>query len=194
MSDMQGSLDRLRMDIHTHAISRRAVLKRAAALGLSAPIIAGLLAACGDDGDEDAGDESPDVTNTTGATGADTTPTAAAGGETPAAEETKEPDDAGESTATSGDTDGATGERGGGGNLRMLYWQAPTILNPHFSQGTKDDEASRITLEPLAEFDNEGNPVLFLGAEFPSLENGGVSEEGTTLTWKLREGVKCHDC
>ena len=37
--------------------------------------------------------------------------------------------------------------------LKLLYWQAPTILNPHLSTGTKDLEASRITLEPLASYD-----------------------------------------
>lgn len=31
-----------------------------------------------------------------------------------------------------------------GDTLRLLYWQAPTILNPHLAQGTKDFEASRI--------------------------------------------------
>ena len=193
MSDMHAGLDRLRKDVLERNISRRGVLKRAAALGLSAPVIAGLLAACGDDDDVDTGDDAPDVTMTTGGAGGDTTPTVADDSETPAAGETEEPDEAGDATATSGETGGATGERGGGGNLRMLYWQAPTILNPHFSQGTKDDEASRICLEPLAEFDNDGNPVLFLGAEFPSLENGGVSEDGRTITWSLREGVTWHD-
>ena len=29
--------------------------------------------------------------------------------------------------------------------LRLLYWQAPTILNPHLANGTKDFEGSRIT-------------------------------------------------
>ncbi len=77
--------------------------------------------------------------------------------------------------------------------LRLLYWQAPTILNPHFSSGFKDSEASRITLEPLASFDAEGNLVLFLAAEEPSLENGGVSEDGTIVTWQLKEGVLWSD-
>ncbi len=77
--------------------------------------------------------------------------------------------------------------------LRLLYWQAPTILNPHLSSGFKDSEASRITLEPLASFDAEGNLVLFLAAEEPSLENGGVSEDGTTVTWKLKEGILWSD-
>ena len=35
-------------------------------------------------------------------------------------------------------------QRGGGGPLRTLWWQAPTLLNPHFATGTKDVDASRI--------------------------------------------------
>ena len=31
--------------------------------------------------------------------------------------------------------------RGGGGQLKVLWWQAPTLLNPHFATGTKDQEA-----------------------------------------------------
>ncbi|PSN15199.1 peptide ABC transporter substrate-binding protein [filamentous cyanobacterium CCT1] len=77
--------------------------------------------------------------------------------------------------------------------LRLLYWQAPTILNPHFSSGFKDSEASRITLEPLASFDADGNMVLFLAAEEPSLDNGGVAADGTSVTWKLKEGITWSD-
>ena len=39
---------------------------------------------------------------------------------------------------------------GGGGALKVLWWQAPTLLNPHFAVGTKDQDASRIFYEPLA--------------------------------------------
>lgn len=77
--------------------------------------------------------------------------------------------------------------------LRLLYWQAPTILNPHFSSGFKDAEASRITLEPLASFDADGNMVLFLAAEEPTLDNGGVAADGTSVTWKLKEGITWSD-
>src|SRR5262245_61206043 len=42
--------------------------------------------------------------------------------------------------------------RGGGGTLRLLYWQAPTILNPHLSTGLKDGTAARLFYEPLAAF------------------------------------------
>ena len=37
--------------------------------------------------------------------------------------------------------------RGGGGDLKMLWWQAPTILNPHLAIGVKDDDGSRLTAE-----------------------------------------------
>ncbi len=83
--------------------------------------------------------------------------------------------------------------RGGGGQLKVLWWQAPTLLNPHFATGTKDQDASRIFYEPLAGFDPDGNVVPALAAEVPSLENGGVARDGTSVTWKLKRGVTWHD-
>ena len=77
--------------------------------------------------------------------------------------------------------------------LKLLYWQAPTILNPHLSTGFKDAEASRITLEPLASFDNKGNLIPFLAADIPTVENGGVAEDGKSVTWKLKQDVKWSD-
>ena len=77
--------------------------------------------------------------------------------------------------------------------LKLLYWQAPTILNPHLSTGFKDAEASRIALEPLASFDNEGNLVPFLAAEVPTTENGGIAGDGRSVTWKLKQNVKWSD-
>ena len=57
---------------------------------------------------------------------------------------------------------------GGGGVLKLLYWQAITLLNPHFAIGTKDQEGSRIFYEPLAGWDAEGNLVPALAAEIPA--------------------------
>jgi peptide/nickel transport system substrate-binding protein len=82
---------------------------------------------------------------------------------------------------------------GGGGPLKILYWQAPTLLNPHFASGTKDQDASNIFYEPLAGWDVEGNLVPKLAAEIPTKQNGGLSADGTTVTWKLKPGVKWHD-
>ena len=77
--------------------------------------------------------------------------------------------------------------------LKLLYWQAPTILNPHLSNGSKDVEASRITLEPLASFNNRGELIPFLAAEVPTRENGALSADGKSVTWQLKEGIKWSD-
>jgi peptide/nickel transport system substrate-binding protein len=82
---------------------------------------------------------------------------------------------------------------GGGGALKMLFWQAPTLLNPHFSVGTKDAEGCRIFYEPLAAWDPDGNLVPMLAAEIPDIENGGVAADGMSVTWKLKKGVEWHD-
>lgn len=83
--------------------------------------------------------------------------------------------------------------RGEGGTLRMLYWQAPTILNPHLDSSLKDWEVSRITLEPLASFDAAGNLLPILAAQVPSLQNGGVAADGRSVTWRLRQNVSWSD-
>ena len=82
---------------------------------------------------------------------------------------------------------------GGGGPLKLLWWQSPTLLNPHFAVGTKDQEGSRLFYEPLASWDAEGNLALILAAEIPSIQNGGLSPDGKSVTWKLKPGVKWHD-
>ncbi|MFO1293992.1 MAG: peptide ABC transporter substrate-binding protein [Rubrivivax sp.] len=84
-------------------------------------------------------------------------------------------------------------KRGGGGTLKLIYWQAAVHLNPHYAGGTKDQDASRIFYEPLAGWDSEGNLVPFLAAEVPTRANGGVAADGKSVTWKLKRGVKWHD-
>jgi peptide/nickel transport system substrate-binding protein len=76
-------------------------------------------------------------------------------------------------------------KRGGGGALKLLWWQGATLLNPHFAVGTKDQEGSRIFYEPLAGWDPDGNLVPVLAAEIPDTENGGLSRDGLSVTWKL---------
>jgi peptide/nickel transport system substrate-binding protein len=84
-------------------------------------------------------------------------------------------------------------KRGGGGTLRLLWWQGPTLLNPHFATGTKDQDGSRLFYEPLASWHPEGVLIPILAAEIPSLENGGVAADGRTVTWKLKRNVQWHD-
>ena len=82
---------------------------------------------------------------------------------------------------------------GGGGTVKLLLWQAPTLLNPHIALGTKDQEACRLFYEPLAGWDQDGNLVPILAAEIPSKENDGLTEDGLSVVWKLKRGVKWHD-
>jgi len=84
-------------------------------------------------------------------------------------------------------------KRGGGGALKLLWWQGATLLNPHFAVGTKDQEGSRIFYEPLAAYDDEGNYVPILAAEIPSIQNGGLTADGKSVVWKLKKGVQWHD-
>ena len=73
-------------------------------------------------------------------------------------------------------------KRGGGGALKVLWWQSPTLLNPHFATGTKDQDGSRIFYEPLAAFDPDGNLAPILAAEIPSIQNGAVAKDGKSVT------------
>jgi peptide/nickel transport system substrate-binding protein len=84
-------------------------------------------------------------------------------------------------------------KRGGGGPLKLLWWQGPTLLNPHFATGTKDQDGSRVFYEPLACWDAAGNLGAVLVTEIPSLQNGGLSADAKSVTWKLKPGVKWHD-
>src|SRR5947207_15296532 len=77
-------------------------------------------------------------------------------------------------------------KRGGGGSLKLLWWQGPTLLNPHFATGTKDQDGSRLCYEPLACWDPDGNMKLVLASAIPSVQNGPLAADGKSVTWKLK--------
>ena len=77
--------------------------------------------------------------------------------------------------------------------LTIHYWQAPSVPNPYLSGGNKDTDAGAVTLEPLAKYDPDGNIVPALASEVPTIENGGVSSDLMSITWKLKEGLKWSD-
>ena len=66
----------------------------------------------------------------------------------------------------------AFAERGSDGNVNIIYWQAPSTLNPYLSGGTKEFESASLVLESLGRFDNTGL---------------------TSITWKLQEGLLWSD-
>lgn len=87
----------------------------------------------------------------------------------------------------------AHAERGSDGEVKIIYWQAPSILNPYLSGGTKDIESASLVVEPLARFNEKGALVPYLVDEIPTVENGGVSADLTSITWKLKEGLLWSD-
>ncbi len=126
-----------------------------------------LAAACGSGSDsaDDSSDNSADVTTPVDDGGSDTT-------DAPAP------------------TGGTAGE---GGNLALLQWQAPSQANGLLSNGTKDLLASSLVLESLAEFAPDGSIIPILATEIPTVGNGGISEDGTQITWTLRDDVMWSD-
>lgn len=87
----------------------------------------------------------------------------------------------------------AFAERGADGHVNVIYWQAPSILNPFLSGGTKDIESASLVIEPLARYNEKGELVPYLAAEIPTVENGGVSADLTSITWKVAPGLLWSD-
>ncbi len=83
----------------------------------------------------------------------------------------------------------AKAERGSDGHLNIIYWQAASILNPYLSGGTKDLESSSMIIEPLARYDETGAIVPLLVTEIPTVANGGISEDLTSITWNITPGT-----
>ena len=77
--------------------------------------------------------------------------------------------------------------------LTLRYWQAPTTANAYLSSGIKDRDAGAVALEPLASVDPNGSLAPRLAAEIPTLENGGISQDFTSITWKLKDGLMWSD-
>lgn len=90
-------------------------------------------------------------------------------------------------------TGAAMAERGTDGELKLTFPQAVSIMNPYLSGGTKDIWGSSMVLEPLAGIDPQGNLIPKLAVEIPTMENGGISADQTSITWKLLPDLKWSD-
>jgi peptide/nickel transport system substrate-binding protein len=65
--------------------------------------------------------------------------------------------------------------------------QEPDNIVPYYTQMSYAIWITQLTLVGLGEWDENGAFAAELGAEAPSAENGGVSADGLTITWKLKE-------
>jgi peptide/nickel transport system substrate-binding protein len=87
----------------------------------------------------------------------------------------------------------AHAERASDGDLKILFWQAVSTMNPYLSGGTKEVLASSMVIEPLARYDEKGELVPWLATEIPTIENGGLAADLLSVTWKLMPDVKWSD-
>lgn len=80
-----------------------------------------------------------------------------------------------------------------GGTVTIGLFQEPDNLNPMFAVQTASRVVRDMTLEGLLDADPDGNYVPVLAEEVPTAENGGISEDGLTITYRLRDGVTWSD-
>ena len=71
--------------------------------------------------------------------------------------------------------------------------QEPGSLLPHFDLLSIAHEAQNLVFERLFVIGPDGDYLPALAAEVPTLENGGLSADGTTYTIRLRPEARWHD-
>lgn len=79
--------------------------------------------------------------------------------------------------------------RGDAGQLNILWWQAPTVLNPHLN----GDAGTQFVLEPLLAYAPNSAIVPVLVQETPTVENGLLAPDFSEVTFRLIEGLLWSD-
>ena len=77
--------------------------------------------------------------------------------------------------------------------LRVANYAEPTTLNPLLVSNTAENFIMSLAFDELVTLDDSGNDVPDLAAQVPTPQNGGISKDGLTITYKLRHGVKWQD-
>lgn len=81
-----------------------------------------------------------------------------------------------------------------GGMVVLISSQDPVNFNPLLYVNTGHDTViEHLCFAKLWHMNNEGQFVPVLATEVPSKENGGISADGLTYTWKIRKDAKWHD-
>ena len=79
------------------------------------------------------------------------------------------------------------------GQIVIGLSQEPTVFNPLMPRIEVDDGVQLAIFDALFRISPEGEFIPALAAEVPTVENGGLSEDGLEWRVKLREGVTWHD-
>ncbi|MBV9439211.1 MAG: peptide ABC transporter substrate-binding protein, partial [Candidatus Eremiobacteraeota bacterium] len=77
--------------------------------------------------------------------------------------------------------------------LVMSSASDPKNLNPALASASPVLELSAFMFSYTVIYDDHAKPVPDAVSEIPTLENGDVSKDGLTITYKLRHGIKWHD-
>ena len=101
--------------------------------------------------------------------------------------------------ATSGCTRTVTAVPGGRhawtipGTLRIATSLSPNTFNPILSTQQVETFVEAFVFDPLVATDAQGRDVPILAATVPTLDNGGISRDGLTITYRLRRNVRWQD-
>lgn len=79
------------------------------------------------------------------------------------------------------------------GEIVVGVSQEPTVFNPLMAHIEPDDGVHFSLFDPLVRIDPKGLIQPCLAREVPSLENGGISEDGLVWRVRLRDDVRWHD-
>jgi peptide/nickel transport system substrate-binding protein len=79
------------------------------------------------------------------------------------------------------------------GTVTITFVQEPDNLNPMYTDMSFSGYLRPFYLKPSWDFDENAKPVPVLAKEIPSVENGGLSADGKTLTIKLRDDITWSD-
>lgn len=77
--------------------------------------------------------------------------------------------------------------------VTISFVQEPDTMNPMYSGMYFSSITREFWLRSLWNFDNNNQPVPQIAAEVPTAENGGITNEGKTLTIKLNPDAKWSD-
>jgi peptide/nickel transport system substrate-binding protein len=80
-----------------------------------------------------------------------------------------------------------------GGIARVGISQEPILLNTILGSQTVTNIVTETVVEGFLTGNPDGSYLPVLAEEVPSEDNGGVSADGTTITWKLKKGVTWSD-
>ncbi|MDD7973011.1 peptide ABC transporter substrate-binding protein [Roseinatronobacter alkalisoli] len=79
------------------------------------------------------------------------------------------------------------------GRIMVGVSQEPTVFNPLMPHIEVDDNVHFSIFDALFRINENGAIVPNLASEVPSLENGGISEDGLEWRVRLRDDVRWHD-